>query len=75
MCVAVPGKITEINGDIAKVDILGNICETNISLVEAGVDDYILIHAGLAIEVVQKDQAEEMISIFSELNEVMNADT
>jgi hydrogenase expression/formation protein HypC len=75
MCVAVPGKITEIKGDTAKADILGNICETNISLVEAEVGDYILIHAGFAIEVVQKDQAEEMISIFSELNEVMNADT
>jgi len=46
MCVAVPGKITEIKGDTAKADILGNICETNISLVEAEVGDYILIHAG-----------------------------
>lgn len=75
MCVAVPGKITEIKGNTAKTDILGNICEANISLVEAKIGDYILIHAGFAIEVIQKDQAQEMISIFEELNEVFNADS
>jgi len=35
MCVAVPGKIVEISGDTAKVDVLGNICEANIKLVSA----------------------------------------
>lgn len=74
MCVAAPGRITEINGDIAKADVLGNICEANISLVDAKVGDYILIHAGFAIEVVQSDQAQEMISIFEELNEVIRDD-
>lgn len=74
MCVAVPGMITEIHGNTAKADILGNICEANVSLVEAKVGDYILIHAGFAIEVVNNDQAQEMISIFEELNEVIYDD-
>lgn len=69
MCVAVPGKIIEIHGDTAKVDILNNICEANIKLVDAAIGDYILIHAGFALEVMKKDAAEELISIFEELEE------
>ncbi len=75
MCVAVPGKIIEINGDIAKVDVLNNICEANVKLVEAGVGDYILIHAGYALEVMKKDMAEELIGIFEELEEDQNEDS
>ncbi len=74
MCVAVPGKIVEINGDIAKVDVLNNICEANVKLVEASVGDYILIHAGFALEVMKKDMAEELIGIFEELEEDQNED-
>lgn len=74
MCVAVPGKIIEINGDIAKVDVLNNICEANVKLVEAGVGDYILIHAGFALEVMKKDMAEELIGIFEELEEDQDED-
>ena len=75
MCVAVPGKIIEINGDIAKVDVLNNICEANVKLVDAGVGDYILIHAGFALEVMKKDMAEELIGIFEELEEDQNEDS
>ncbi|MGN6715106.1 HypC/HybG/HupF family hydrogenase formation chaperone [Anaerocolumna jejuensis] len=75
MCVAIPGKIIEIHGDTAKADIMGNIFEANISLVDTKLGDYILIHAGFAIEVVQADQAQEMIDIFAELNEVIRNDT
>lgn len=75
MCVAIPGKIIEIHGETAKADIMGNIFEANISLVDAKLGDYILIHAGFAIEVVQTDQAQEMIDIFAELDEVIRNDT
>ncbi len=75
MCVAVPGKIIEINDDIAKVDVLNNICEANVKLVDASVGDYILIHAGFALEVMKKDMAEELIGIFEELEEEQNEDS
>jgi len=74
MCVAIPGKIIEIHGDTAKADIMGNVFEANISLVDAKLGDYILIHAGFAIEVVQTEAAQEMIDIFAELEEVMRDD-
>jgi hydrogenase expression/formation protein HypC len=67
MCVAVPGKIIEINGNYAKVNIMDNITSANISLVSAKIGDYVLIHAGCVLEVLKKETAEEILSIFSEL--------
>jgi hydrogenase expression/formation protein HypC len=72
MCVAVPGKIIKINGDIAKIDIMNNICEANIKLVSAHIGDYVLIHAGCVLEVLEKDTAEEILSLFNELGEIEN---
>lgn len=69
MCVAVPGKIIEIKGDMAKVDVMKNVCDVNIKLVSAKVGDYVLIHAGCVLEVLKKDMAEEILSIFNELGE------
>lgn len=70
MCVAVPGKILEINGDMAKVDVMNNVCNVNIKLVSAGVGDYVLIHAGCVLEVLKKDMAEEIIFMLKELEDV-----
>lgn len=74
MCVAVPGKIIEISGDFAKVNIMDNITQVNIKLVSAKIGDYVLIHAGCVIEVLKKDVAEEILSIFAELQEVADED-
>lgn len=75
MCVAVPGKIIEMNGDMAKVNIMNNITQVNIRLVSAKVGDYVLIHAGVVIEVMKKDMAEEIIEMFSELQEAADENT
>ena len=72
MCVAVPGKIIEINGDRAKVDIMNNICDVNIKLVSVTLDDYVLIHAGCVIDFLKKDIAEEILLMFNELEEDAN---
>jgi hydrogenase expression/formation protein HypC len=74
MCVAVPGKITEINGDIAKVNIMNNMTQANIKLVSAKVGDYVLIHAGCVLEVLKKDAAEEILWMFSQLEEAVDED-
>lgn len=69
MCVAVPGKVIEINGDSAKVDIMGNVTVVNIRLAPVKLGDYVLIHAGCVLEVMKKDLAEEVLYMFGELGE------
>ncbi len=74
MCVAVPGKIIEINGNMAKVDIMDNIFEANISLVSVKPGDYVLTHAGCVLEVLKQDMAEEILGIFKDLQEDADED-
>ncbi|RHW66018.1 HypC/HybG/HupF family hydrogenase formation chaperone [Clostridium botulinum] len=51
MCIAIPGKIVSINGYYAITNTMGIESEINISLIEnPSIDDYVLIHAGCAIE-------------------------
>lgn len=70
MCLAVPARIIEISGDLAKVDFGGGVIrEANISLVDARVGDYVLVHAGYAIQVLDKEEAEETIRLWREILE------
>lgn len=70
MCIAIPGRVTEINGDTATVDYNGNHVNVNIGLVEPEVGQYVLVHAGCAIEVMEKDKAQELIDLFSDIEEI-----
>jgi len=67
MCVALPGLVYKIEGDTAMVDFNGNKVKVNLGLVDARVGDYVLVHAGMAIEVMKKDSAEELMELFKEL--------
>jgi len=67
MCVALPGLVCAIDGDTALVDFRGNKVKVNLGLVDARVGDYVLVHAGMAIEVMKKDSAQELMDIFEEL--------
>lgn len=70
MCVATPGRVLEINGSTAKVDFSGNAVIVNISLVDARVGDYVLTHAGMAIEKLDPEKAQELIQLFEEIEEL-----
>jgi len=67
MCVAVPGKVTEINGFAGKVDFQGNIIDVSLALVDAEIGDYVLVHAGCAIEILKEETAKEILDLFAEL--------
>lgn len=70
MCVAVPGIVKKIKDQSATVEIMGNQCEANISLVSVKEGDYVLMHAGCVIEVLKRDTAMDILNLFEELREV-----
>ena len=70
MCLAIPAKIIEkeSNGKNATVDFgEGTIRKVNISLVDVKEGDYVLVHAGFAIEVLDEKEAKETLSIWKEI--------
>lgn len=70
MCIAIPGKIISIDAPRAKVDFNGNIVDVNVGLIDPVVGDYVLVHAGCAIEVMSRDRALELIELFRELEDL-----
>lgn len=71
MCVAVPGEIISMDGDTATVDFFGNQMRVSLGLVDAKIGDHVLVHAGCAIEVMRREQAEELLALLAELDEVL----
>ena len=68
VCLAIPAKVLEVQGDIAKVDFGQGVArEVNVMLVEAQVGEYVLVHAGYAIQVVDQEAAEESLRLWREL--------
>ncbi len=68
MCLAVAGKIVEISGENAVVEVRGNRINAVTALVpDAKVDEYVLLHAGFAISIITKQDHDEQVKIFEEL--------
>ena len=70
MCLAIPGKIVEIdkNKEHATIDYGdGTKRKANVTLVNVKVGDYILVHAGFAIEVLNEKEAQETLDLFREM--------
>ncbi|HEC72692.1 MAG: HypC/HybG/HupF family hydrogenase formation chaperone [Thermoplasmata archaeon] len=70
MCLAVPAKVTKILDEegYALVDYGGGVTrKVNISLVSVKEGDYVMIHAGFAIEKLDEERARETINIFKEM--------
>lgn len=70
MCLAIPAKVLEINEKLAKVDFGQGIArEVNIMLVDVKVGEYVLVHAGYAIEKLDQKAAEESLKTWREVLE------
>jgi len=64
MCYAIPAKILKIEDDTAEVDYGGVFKKVNVSLIdEPRAGDYVLIHAGFAIEKLDRKSAQESLEI------------
>jgi len=77
MCLAIPAKVVEIGkgkgegkeGAKAKVDFGGVYREIDISLVDTKIGDYVMVHAGFAIEIMDEHEAKETIELWKEMLE------
>ncbi len=58
MCLAVPAKVNKINKNIAEIESFGVKKEVDITLIpDVEIDDYVIVHAGFAIQIVDKEDA------------------
>jgi hydrogenase expression/formation protein HypC len=77
MCLAYPGKVLRIDGELASVDygpdgIRDNI---NVSLIDVQVGNYVLVQGGFAIRVLSEKEAEESLDAWRMLQELQEAET
>ena len=66
MCLAFPGRIESINGEIAVIDYGGVKKSANISFVDGQVGEWVLVHVGFAIEKVDESKARDMYNLLAE---------
>lgn len=73
MCLAVPVQVKSIQGDEAEVEAGGTSYKASIRLTpEVRVGDYVLLHTGYSISIVDKEEAEQSLAIFRELEKISN---
>jgi hydrogenase expression/formation protein HypC len=75
MCLAIPGKVTEIDGAnmmrMSRVDFGGITRDISLAyLPDAQVGDYVIVHAGFAISQLDEEEAHETLRLLSELGAV-----
>jgi len=73
MCLAIPARIVELEGDKAVVDAMGNRYKAKTTLMpEAKLGDLVLIHAGFAISLVDEEEARKTWQLIAEIDEFQN---
>lgn len=72
MCLSIPAKVVDINGNIADVSVGGTIFKAGLQMVEnVKVGDYVLLHTGFAIQRISEEEALETLEILREMKDAM----
>ena len=75
MCLAVPAKVTEIDGTTARVDMAGNVREVDLTLLpEVRVGEYVLVHAGFAIGAYDEETALATLRDIEQMAKAMSGE-
>ncbi len=71
MCLAVPSKIIRIDNGIAMIDVCGARREISLLLMaeDVSVGDYVIVHAGFAIQKLDNQAAEDAMELINEVIE------
>lgn len=71
MCLGIPARILKLEGELAEVEIGGTMYKANIQLVpDAKIGEYVLLHAGFAIQKLDEREALETLKLLEELYEI-----
>lgn len=74
MCLAVPAQLISINESIGTIELTGAARDCSLLLVpEAKVGDWLLVHAGFAVQIVDEEEAQATLEAFRELEELEEA--
>lgn len=69
MCIGLPCRVMARNGDVGTVEYSGNCREVNLALVpQAAPGDWVLVHAGLALQIIEETAALETRALLEELD-------
>jgi hydrogenase expression/formation protein HypC len=72
MCLSIPARIVQIEHNVAKADVGGLLREISIDLCpEVAVGEYVLIHAGFAIQKLDEKEAGETLDLLKQLAETL----
>ncbi|MFO8060642.1 MAG: HypC/HybG/HupF family hydrogenase formation chaperone, partial [Bacillota bacterium] len=64
MCLAIPARVTAVEGGTARVDLEGNERDCSIEVVPGvEVGDFVLMHAGYAIQIISREDAEDTLRL------------
>ncbi|EKE16122.1 MAG: hydrogenase maturation factor [uncultured bacterium] len=69
MCLAFPGKIVSIDGQKATIDFDGVKKDANVSMVDVKIGDYVIVHAGFAIQTLTNEDAMEVLKEYEKADE------
>ena len=73
MCLSIPAKVLSVDGDTAEVSAGGSLFKISLLMVEdVKPGDYILLHAGFAIQKLSENEAEETLRLFEEMNDSLD---
>ncbi len=68
MCLAIPAKVTKIDGAMATIDVGGVKRSASLMLLtDVAVGDYVIVHAGFALHKVDPEEAQESLKLLREL--------
>ncbi len=72
MCLGIPGKVVEIEKNVAKVDVGGILRDISIDLCpDVSIGEYVLIHTGFAIQKVDEEEAKETLELLRKMAEAI----
>jgi len=73
MCLSLPARVIAIDGEMAEVSVGGAVFRAGLQMVDdVTVGDYVLLHAGFAIEKLKEEDALETLRLLQEIDDTMS---